>query len=82
MSKARKSMVPMARGLTFEHLILSIRGVDEELSAQAGRAINISLTRRNWLIGCSQIGESLTPELRKHRCFRGIHNGPCRPGAG
>ena len=30
----------------------SIRGVDDDLAAHAGRAVNISLTIRNWLIGC------------------------------
>ncbi len=37
--------------MTFDRLVLSIRGIDEELAAQAGRAVNISLTLRNWLIG-------------------------------
>ena len=51
MNKAKKSTVPMAAGLTFERLVLSIRGVDSELAAQAGRAVNLSLTLRNWLFG-------------------------------
>ncbi len=51
MSKAR-TLTPRPPGLTFENLVLSIRGVDEDLAAQAGRAVNISLTLRNWLIGC------------------------------
>jgi hypothetical protein len=116
MSKAKRSAAPMPAGLTFDRLVLSIRGIDAELAAQAGRSVKISLTLRNWLIGCyiaeyelrgadraqngekllanlsvrlavsgvsraeerelrryrqfyqsySQIGESLTPELRKH----------------
>src|SRR5512136_1932243 len=37
--------------LTFEQLISSIRQVHEQLAAQAGRAVNISLTLRNWVIG-------------------------------
>ena len=37
--------------LTFERLIDAVRDVHEQLRAQAGRAINISLTLRNWLIG-------------------------------
>jgi hypothetical protein len=51
MSKARK---PAAKdsGMTFENLVFSISGVDKELAAQAGRAVNISITLRNWLIGC------------------------------
>ena len=52
MSKAKKSKAPKAAGLTFDRLVLSIRGVDSELAAQAGRAVNISLTLRNWLVGC------------------------------
>jgi predicted nuclease of restriction endonuclease-like (RecB) superfamily len=51
MSKANKPTAPKAAGLTFDRLVLSIRGVDSELAAQAGRAVNISLTLRNWLIG-------------------------------
>lgn len=37
--------------LTFTTLIDSIGQVHKELTAQAGKAINISLTLRNWLIG-------------------------------
>jgi len=37
--------------LTFSTLADTIRRVDTELSAQASRAVNISLTLRNWLIG-------------------------------
>ena len=35
----------------FEKLVGSIRQAHEELAAQAGRAVNLSLTLRNWLIG-------------------------------
>ena len=35
----------------FEKLVGVIQQVHEELSAQAGRAVNLSLTLRNWLIG-------------------------------
>jgi uncharacterized protein DUF1016 len=38
--------------LTFDHLVDSIRQVHKQLAAQAGRAVNISLTLRNWVIGC------------------------------
>ncbi len=37
---------------TFEHLATSIRDIDAALHAQASKAVNISLTVRNWLIGC------------------------------
>jgi len=36
---------------TFATLIQSISKVHQELAARAGKAINISLTLRNWLIG-------------------------------
>lgn len=36
----------------FGALIAAIRQVSENLAAQAGRAVNISLTLRNWVIGC------------------------------
>ena len=35
----------------FDQLVASIRDVHEALSAQASKAVNISLTVRNWLIG-------------------------------
>lgn len=35
----------------FEKLVGVIRDVHEELAAQVGRAVNLSLTMRNWLIG-------------------------------
>ncbi len=37
--------------ITFEHLVTAIRQVHDELAAQAGRAVNLSLTLRNWMIG-------------------------------
>src|SRR5438034_10946711 len=51
MSKAKKPAAPQRVGLSFDDLARSIRGVDAELAAQAGRAVNVSLTLRNWLIG-------------------------------
>ena len=36
----------------FEKLVGTIRQAHAELAAQAGRAVNISLTLRNWLFGC------------------------------
>ena len=36
---------------TFTELVQSIRTAHRELTAHAGRAVNISLTLRNWLIG-------------------------------
>ena len=37
--------------LNFAELVSFIQHVHVELSAQAGRAVNLSLTLRNWLIG-------------------------------
>ncbi len=36
----------------FSALVAAIRHAHEQMAAQAGRAVNISLTLRNWLIGC------------------------------
>ena len=41
----------MKNDATFTQLIDSIRVAHQELAAQANRAVNISLTLRNWLIG-------------------------------
>jgi predicted nuclease of restriction endonuclease-like (RecB) superfamily len=51
MAKKRSKPTVKAAGLTFENLVLSIRAVDGDLAAQAGRAVNLSLSLRNWLIG-------------------------------
>ncbi|RZB34990.1 MAG: hypothetical protein SRB1_00758 [Desulfobacteraceae bacterium Eth-SRB1] len=72
----------MESELTFDSLVQSIRQVHDQLAAQAGRAVNISLTLRNWLIGLyiaeyklrgadrAKYGEKLlallSKELRKH----------------
>ena len=37
---------------TFEILVNAVWKVHENLSVQAAKAVNISLTLRNWLIGC------------------------------
>ena len=33
-------------------LVTAIRQAHEYMAAQAGKAVNISLTLRNWVIGC------------------------------
>ncbi len=38
--------------LSFQDLVLAIRDISVQMSSQAVRAVNISLTLRNWLIGC------------------------------
>jgi len=68
----------MASGdLTFDILVGSIRQIHEQLASQAGRAVNIRLTLRNWLIGAyiseyelrgadrATYGDSLLTELAK-----------------
>jgi predicted nuclease of restriction endonuclease-like (RecB) superfamily len=40
------------RELTFEELVRAIGEADRRLSAQAAKAVNVSLTLRNWMIGC------------------------------
>ena len=38
-------------GINFKSLVGAIRQIHEDMAAQASRAVNISLTLRNWLIG-------------------------------
>jgi predicted nuclease of restriction endonuclease-like (RecB) superfamily len=51
MSTKPRLVVRSATRPTFTSLVSSIRAVDGHLAAQAGRAVNIALTLRNWLIG-------------------------------
>ena len=48
--KSQKPTVPQ-RSLNFPGLVKAIRQAHEHCAAQASRAVNISLTMRNWLIG-------------------------------
>ncbi len=68
--------------LDFGTLVSSIRQVNDNLAAQAGRAVNMSLTLRNWMIGAyideyelrgadranygDKLLDSLSRELKKH----------------
>lgn len=45
------SMVPSTDKMDFKRLVDAIRQAHENLTAQASRAVNVSLTLRNWLIG-------------------------------
>jgi predicted nuclease of restriction endonuclease-like (RecB) superfamily len=45
------TQVTLPQNLNFTQLIHAIRQVNDELTAQASRAVNSSLTLRNWLIG-------------------------------
>jgi len=70
----------------FEKLVGVIRQVHEELAAQAGRAVNLSLTLRNWLIGAyiaeyelsgedrASYGDNLLSELSRELRRREISN--------
>jgi len=69
--------------LTFDHLVDSIRQINKQLASQAGRAVNISLTLRNWMFGLyiaefelrgkdravygDKLLHELSKELRKHK---------------
>jgi DUF1016 N-terminal domain len=52
MARTKRPARSKGIGFTFEDLVHSIQGVDAELAAQAARAVNVSLTLRNWTIGC------------------------------
>lgn len=72
--------------MNFEGLVTAIRQVHERMAAQAGKAVNISLTLRNWAIGCyiaeyelrgsdrATYGERLLPELAKRLTTQAISN--------
>lgn len=53
MKAKRKTVLEKSAGrLTFSRLVNSIQDVHQQLAAQASKAVNVSLTLRNWLIGC------------------------------
>ena len=52
MSNPKQLVKSKPVGLTFNSLVASIGTVHAQLAAEAGRAVNVSLTLRNWLIGC------------------------------
>jgi predicted nuclease of restriction endonuclease-like (RecB) superfamily len=70
-------MADKPKSFDFSALVAAIRQVDEHMTAQTSRAVNISLTLRNWLIGCyieeyersgvdrAAYGELLMDELAK-----------------
>jgi predicted nuclease of restriction endonuclease-like (RecB) superfamily len=72
--------------MNFAELIEAIRQIHEHLAAEAGRAVNISLTLRNWAIGCyiaeyelrgadrASYGEGLLAELSKRLGTLGVSN--------
>jgi hypothetical protein len=44
-------MTTPKKKFTFSSLVDSIKEVDLQLAKQASKAVNVSLTLRNWLIG-------------------------------
>jgi predicted nuclease of restriction endonuclease-like (RecB) superfamily len=50
--KPKNTPVKIDGKLTFSRLVDSIQSVHRQLAAQASKAVNMSLTLRNWLIGC------------------------------
>ena len=72
--------------LDFGTLVVAIRQVHEQCAAEAGRAVNISLTLRNWLIGLhiatyelggadrARYGENLFSELAEQLAWHNISN--------
>jgi predicted nuclease of restriction endonuclease-like (RecB) superfamily len=85
-SGAKRVMQPHKRAWSFNKLVGYIQQVHNELSAHAGRAVNISLTLRNWLIGYyiaeyelsgsdrARYGGNLLRELAKRLTGLGVSN--------
>ena len=80
------SAVTADRELTFDGLVVVIGDVYQRMAAQAGRAVNVALTVRNWLIGCyieeyersgvdrARYGEDLLGELASVLSGQGLSN--------
>ena len=70
--------------LDFEKLVGAIHQVHAELATQASRAVNVSLTLRNWMIGCyiaeyeqngadrAKYGERLLGQLSESLSSKGV----------
>ena len=70
--------------MTFELLAQNIESIQTALQQQAAHAVNLSLTARNWLMGCyivefeqngedrAQYGEALLKNLAKRIHMRGL----------
>jgi hypothetical protein len=75
------------KGFNFSTLVTAIHRVNENMAAQAGRAVNVSLTLRNWMIGAyidkyelngsdrADYGDKLLSELAKR--LTGINVSNC-----
>ena len=87
-SKTRNRQISSAvsRSADFDSLVRAITDVHEHLAAQAGRAVNVSLTMRNWFIGVhiaeyelhgadrAKYGENLLAELAKRLTRLNVSN--------
>ncbi|HOJ70254.1 MAG TPA: PDDEXK nuclease domain-containing protein [Syntrophorhabdaceae bacterium] len=72
--------------IDFQRLVSTIAEIDRQLFAQAGKAVNVSLTLRNWFIGLhiaeyelhgsdrAKYGENLLNELSQELRMKGISN--------
>jgi hypothetical protein len=72
--------------IDFQRLVSTIAEIDRKLLAQAGKAVNVSLTLRNWFIGLyiaeyelhgsdrAKYGENLLNELSRELRKKGISN--------
>lgn len=72
--------------IDFQSLVSTIAEIDRQLFAQAGKAVNVSLTLRNWFIGLqiaeyelhgsdrAKYGENLLNELSQELRKKGISN--------
>jgi predicted nuclease of restriction endonuclease-like (RecB) superfamily len=81
---------PSTPALSFERLVTAIGQAHAELVAQASRAVNASLTLRNWLIGCyiaeyeqqgtdrAQYGDKLIERLSERLMQAGVSRAEAR----
>ncbi len=63
---------------TLGALAEAIRSIHKELAAQAGKAVNVSLTLRNWLIGLYIFEYELNSLLKKSLLTRPFKNSKCK----
>jgi predicted nuclease of restriction endonuclease-like (RecB) superfamily len=81
---------PAAAALSFERLVTTIGNAHARLAAQASRAVNTSLTLRNWLIGLyiteyeqqgsdrAQYGDTLIERLSERLMVAGVSRAEAR----
>jgi len=79
-----KGVASSGPDLTFDHLVGAIGEIHKRMAARAGRAVNVSLTLRNWLIGYyieeyerggadrAQYGQGLMDELETELEGKGL----------